>query len=218
MPIRSVREIEAARRAREASTVHTAVAEGGETPKGGSGGGSGPSQPKADAAAAEHDKLGNSPLKSKRKRGHARKAKNRKWLPTGPNGFAAPPPEHRFKDGNCGGGRKAKVRPSTDDLYRKHLELKRKAKIGGEECTMEQRDLLIATTIRDALAGERASRKHTLDQMPRLYPSLPDKISAISPSEINAADALSLAEFREELIAEFRASASTADKEEKGDD
>jgi hypothetical protein len=223
MPIRSVREIEAQRAARAHSELCSQPRADPQALVTREGGSLAPDMSPADeirgTVLSRLDAGGGSPP-VKRKRGHAEKSENGKWLPTGSTGFAAPPVEHRFQKGNKGGGRKRKVSPSADDILRKHLDQKRKVRIDGRERMIETRELLVISTIKAALAGDRAASKYMLGEFSRLAPPPAPTDTVHSQGDLNASDALSLSEYREELLAELRANAELSgdDSGEADDD
>ncbi len=92
-------------------------------------------------------------------------------------------------------------------MMRKHLAKKRKVKIDGRERSISQGELLIITTVRDALEGKsKDARKQVLADMARMSPAATPE-SAEPAGRLNEADRLTLDEFcqtvREDIMAEF---------------
>ena len=122
-----------------------------------------------------------------RRRGHAIKNAQGKFLPTGEGvGFASPPKEHRF-NGKPGPGR-PKASLSHDAMVRKHLERKRKVRIDGKEKSVSLRELLIMTAHKQALEGKIKALTETLADSARLYPDLQSSSRNGGPPTLSAAD------------------------------
>ena len=141
----------------------------------------------------------------KRRRGHAKKGADGKWQPTAgyPNGFARTSEENRFKPGCKPGPGRPKGSLSHDTMMKQALEKKRPIRIDGKERNVSTRELIILTTVKDAVEGkDRNARKHALAEMQRLYPA--DNTPHSTAAELNASDALSLAEFEAELRRQVR--------------
>lgn len=123
----------------------------------------------------------------KRKRGHAIKNEQGKFMPTGDGpGFANPPKEHRF-NGKPGPGR-PKGALSHDTIVRKHLELKRKVRIDGQEKSVSVRELLVMTAHKQALEGKIKALTEAMAESARLYPDLQSANSLGNSPILSAAD------------------------------
>jgi hypothetical protein len=139
----------------------------------------------------------------KRRRGHAVRNAAGKWQPTGPDGFANPPEDNKFKKNCAPGPGRPKGSHTHDTLLKRQLEKKRKVRLEGKDRSITTRELLLATTVKDAVEGkDRNARKYLLAEMQRLYPG--EVAGMISAQELNASDALSLAEYEAELREEIR--------------
>ncbi|MCL6250291.1 hypothetical protein M3P36_04405 [Altererythrobacter sp. KTW20L] len=96
---------------------------------------------------------------------------------------------------------------SYDVMLRKHLAKMRKVRIDGKERTVTQGELVIITTVRDAMEGKsKDARKQILSDMLRLSP--PDQHDAsASARDHNEADRLTFDEFyqtvRDEVLADL---------------
>lgn len=158
----------------------------------------------------------------KRRRGHAVKNEQGKFMPTSEGvGFASPPKEHQFKTGGPGGPGPKKWSVSFDTLIRKHLTTKRRVRIEGVDRKVSTAELILMTTIKDAAEGKsRDARKYVLAEMARAFPAQADS-QAVGPREINDSDALSLAEYeaelRRQLLAEILAGKHDIEDAGEGD-
>ena len=155
-----------------------------------------------------------------RRRGHAVKNAQGKFMPTGEGvGFASPPKEHRF-NGKPGPGR-PKNTLSYDTLIRKHLTKKRQIRAEGKDCVVSTAELIMMATIKDAAEGKgRDARRFALAEIARAFPAQNDS-QAVGPRELNASDALSMAEFeaelRQQLLEEIRAGNHDLDASDEGE-
>ena len=146
----------------------------------------------------------------KRKRGHAIKDEQGKFLPTGEGpGFANPPKEHQFRKGGSGGPGRPRGSVSFDTLIRKHLTKKRRVRVDGKDRVVTTGELIVMATMKDAAEGKsRDARKYVLGEMARTLPTQVDS-QTVGARELNASDALSLAEYeaelRRQLLAEIQA-------------
>lgn len=158
----------------------------------------------------------------KRMRGHAIKNEEGKFMPTGEGpGFANPPKEHQFRKGGSGGPGRPRGSVSYDTLVRKHLTTKRRVRIEGVDRQVSTAELILMTTIKDAAEGKgRDARKYILAEIARAFPTQEDRQS-IGPRELNASDALSLAEYeaelRRQLLAEILAGKHNVDGAGEGE-
>lgn len=140
------------------------------------------------------------PDRPAKRRGHAVKDENGKWLPTGSGpGWCNPPVGSQFKKGGKGGPGRPKGSISHDRLMRKHLAQKRTVRVDGKETKIAAHELVVMTTVKAAAEGkDRDARKFVLAESARLFGE--DKNAFDLPvSELNASDALSLAELRREI-------------------
>lgn len=149
-----------------------------------------------------------------RRRGHAVKDANGKWLPTGDGvGWCNPPEATRFEKGGKGGPGRPKGSVSHDTMLKKHLSQKRSVRVDGKEKKIAIRELVLMTTVKAAAEGkDRDARKYILQELARIY-AAGHESGASAPAELTAADVLSLAEYeadlrrqgREELMRELSA-------------
>lgn len=146
-----------------------------------------PAESRAGSSAAGADASGASPAPSEgpsasqappRRRGHAQKSADGKWLPTGHKGFAAPPAEYQFKKGGRGGPGRPRGSVSTDTLWRKELEAKMTVRIDGKPVRLTSRELAIKAEIKDSHMGVRSARKAVLEAAHRLYQPAPESSDA----------------------------------------
>ncbi len=141
------------------------------------------------------------------RRGHATKDDAGKWQPTSDylSGFAKPPVEHQFKPGGKAGPGRPKGSVSHDALMQKHLKQKREVSVGGRRQKLSTRELLVMSTVKAALEGkDKHARTYALASSERLYPSREVSDNAAATPAISASDALSLAEFEEEIREQIR--------------
>lgn len=141
------------------------------------------------------------------RRTKATKDENGKWQPTGDYeiGFGRPPLATRFT-GKPGPGR-PKGSVSYDVMLRKHLSKKRKVRIDGKDRTVTQGELVIITTVRDAMEGKsKDARRQILADMHRLSPADHHE-AGTSVRDHNEADRLTFDEFyqtvRDEVLADL---------------
>ncbi len=142
------------------------------------------------------------------RRGHATKDDAGKWQPTSDylSGFAKPPVEHQFKPGGKGGPGRPKGSVSHDALMQKHLKQKREVSVGGRRQKLSTRELLVMSTVKAALEGkDKHARTYALASSERLYPSREGNDHAAATPAISASDALSLAEYEQEMREQIRA-------------
>lgn len=158
----------------------------------------------------------------KRMRGHAIKNEQGKFMPTGEGpGFASPPKQHQFRQGGSGGPGRPRGSFSYDTLIHKHLSKKRRVRVDGKDCLVSTGELIVMATIKDAAEGKgRDARKHALAEMARTFPTQADSQS-VGPRELNASDALSLAEYeaelRQRLLEEIRAGEHEEEPTDEGE-
>lgn len=158
----------------------------------------------ADAERASANAEASATFARAARRGHAVKDENGKWQPTGDygHGFARTPEHSRFKPGAKGGPGRPKGTVSHDKLLAKHLSQKREVSINGQRQLLTARELLIMTTVKAALEGkDKHARAYVLAQTERLFRSHENAEDLATASTLSASDALSIAEFEEELRA-----------------
>ena len=154
------------------------------------------------------------------RRGHAVKDENGKWQPTGDygHGFARPPEHSRFEPGGKGGPGRPKGSVSHDKLLAKHLSQKREVSLNGQRQRLAARELVIMTTVKAALEGkDKHARAYVLAQNERLFRSPENAEDVASASMLSASDALSIAEFEEELRERLRAELRAERDAEEGE-
>jgi hypothetical protein len=167
-----------------------------------------PSVAHADAERASPDADAPAASTRTKRRGHAVKDEDGKWQPTGDygHGFARTPEHSRFKPGGKGGPGRPKGSVSHDKLLAKHLSQKREVSLNGRRQQLTARELLIMTTVKAALEGkDKHARAYVLAQNERLFRSQENAEDLASASSLSSSDALSLAEFEEELRERLRA-------------
>lgn len=106
-------------------------------------------------------------------------------------------------------------------MLRKELGQKRPVRIDGKSQKLTVRQLLLKTTVKDALAGDKQSRRMILGEISRLYPPDVETVRQPSVAELNDSDALSLAELKAMLLddqaGEDTVNAKSPHKAERGD-
>lgn len=160
-----------------------------------------PPPPPSVVAATSTGETGSKP----KRRGHAVKDENGKWLPTSDApGWCNPPVKNQFQKDGPGGPGRPKGSVSQDTLWKRALDQKRPVRIDGKKRKLNARELVVLSTVKDAVEGKcREARKRVLSESARIYGE--DKSgSADAPGELNASDALSLAELEAELRREIR--------------
>ena len=137
-----------------------------------------------------------------RPKGKAQKDENGKWQPTGDYevGFGRPPIATQFS-GKPGPGR-PKGSSSYKTVLLSHLNKRRSLTVDGRKKSVTQGEVVIMTTIRDAMEGKnRDARRQVLSAMERYMPGTGlDQPAAEQP---NASDELTMAEFYQTIRAEI---------------
>lgn len=155
-----------------------------------------------DQPQTQSQPLPQADVTTSRRRGHATRDERGKFEPAGDYqvGFARPPAQHRFAKGNRGGPGRPKRSISHDAMLRKELAQKRPVRIDGKSQILTLRELLLKTAVKDALAGDKQARRLLLAELARLYPADRENLHGPSTAELNASDALSLAELEAMLL------------------
>jgi hypothetical protein len=153
-----------------------------------------------DQVATAHEPTLDSIAHSARPRSRAIKDETGKWQATGDYevGFGRPPKATQF-NGKPGPGR-PKGTVSFDKLLRKHLTQKRNVRINGGERQVTNAELIIMTLVKDAVEGkDRGARKFALAEMARTLVPAEAGTRPLDQQHLNESDALSLAEFEQDL-------------------
>ncbi|WP_445192403.1 DUF5681 domain-containing protein [Sphingomonas sp. Tas61C01] len=111
-----------------------------------------------------------SSMQPAKRRGHALKSDDGKWLPTGPGpGWCNPPLESRFQKGGRGEPGRPKGSVSHDRVMKKLLVQKRTVRVDGKETKIAAHELIVMTTVKAAAEGkDRDARKYVLSEAARL--------------------------------------------------
>ena len=99
----------------------------------------------------------------------------------------------------AGISRNASKAVSRDTLLRQELDAKRTVCIDGETRRIATRQLVIQTTVKDALTGDREARRMIWEAMGRPLPAEADVPELPLYQRLNANDALTLEEFEAEV-------------------
>lgn len=158
-----------------------------------------------ESDVAQHDQASTA-SKGKKRRGHATKDENGKYLPTAdyPEGFARPPEHSRFKPGGKPGPGRPKGSVSQEKILAKHLNQKREVTLDGKRQKLPTREILLMATVKAALEGkDKRARDYILAQGERLFAEKDNAVSALTAPALSASDQLSLAEFEAEMRAQI---------------
>lgn len=121
--------------------------------------------------------------KPKQRRGHARRDKDGKFMPTGdyPVGFASPPIQHRFDGTQKSPGRPKGAR-SQESYEREAFDRQMSLTINGVTRKMPKRQIAVELAVKAALANpDKAVMEKALDRAKLLYPERAKDEAVLSP-------------------------------------